>query len=191
MKILSGSFKNRSIVTPKEGTFRPSLGRTRAMVCNICQTDLEDAFFLDLFAATGAMGFEALSRGAKKAFFIDNNPHAATAMKQTAQHLGVEKISTILCRDVVDGLRWLIQKKEEFHIIFMDPPYFRKEHPEAFQKVSEAILLIDSSDCLKKGGTLFIEDSKKSPVESLELATLRLKSKRPCGDAFLWQFQKN
>ena len=191
MKILSGDFKNRSLVLPKEGSFRPTLARTRAMVFNICQMDIEGASFLDIFAATGAMGFEALSRGAKKSTFIDINPHAKYAMQQTALQWKVEERTKVLCKDALKGLESLEQQQECFDIIFMDPPYFRKDQPELFAQVDEVIRFIDTSGCLTKGGTLFLEDSKNSPVESINLSHLHIKSKRSCGDAILWQFKKD
>jgi len=191
MKILAGRFKNRSIVVPNEGSFRPTLGRTRAMVFNICQMEIEGASFLDLFAATGAMGFEALSRGAQKAVFIDINPHATNAIKKTALQLQVQEQAKVLCKDVSIGLEYLVKQQETFDLIFLDPPYFKKEAPDLFSKVSEVLSLIDTSDCLRQDGTLFVEDSKSSPIESLPFSHLRLNSKRSCGDAFLWQFKKN
>lgn len=191
MKIIAGSFKNRSILIPKEGSFRPTLARTRAMVFNICQMDIEGASFLDLFAATGAMGFEALSRGASEAVFVDNDPHLIQAIKQTSLHLAVQDKIAVYCKDVTLALEKLIQNQKSFDIIFMDPPYYKKGEELLFQAVQKALELIDTSSLLKEHGSLFIEDSKLSPVGSLPFASLSLRSKRRCGDAFLWQFSKH
>lgn len=190
MHILAGFLKNRRIYTPQEGSFRPTLGRTRAMVFNICQHDIEDASFLDLFAGTGAMGFEAISHGAKKAVYIDSNRSAVEAMCKTAQELGVEDKTDILCHEVQDGLAFLEKKKERFHIIFMDPPYFRSKDKGLFQTTEKALFFIDSSELLVDEGTLFVEDSKESPIDQLQFQHLLCASKRRCGDAFLWKFIK-
>lgn len=190
MKIVAGSLKNRSIFVPKEGSFRPTLARTRAMVFNICQMDIEGASFLDLFAATGAMGFEAISRGASEAVFIDNAPPLIQAIKQTSLLLDVQDKVHAYCRDVPQALEHLIQRKKSFDIIFMDPPYYKKGQNKLFQPVQQSLELIDASQLLKEHGSLFIEDSKISPIDSLPFASLVLKSKRTCGDAFLWQFLK-
>lgn len=190
MKILAGSFKNRSLILPKHGTFRPTLAKTRAMVFNICQQEVVDARFLDLFAATGAMGFEALSRGAKRAVLVDNNRSAVQAMRSTADMFEVKDKVEILCLDVVQAVQSFIRRGEIFDIIFIDPPYFRSEEKERFSCLHTLLALIDTSNCLMEGGLLFLEDAKKSPVETIPLTTLMLSSKRPCGDAYLSLFTK-
>lgn len=188
MKIQSGIFKNLSIIIPTRAHVRPSLARTRAMVCNICQNDLEGAQFLDLFAGSGAVGFEALSRGAASVTFIDENKRSIEAILQTAHTLKAESQVKCLCKDVLDGLQALNTQQKQFTLIFMDPPYFQKG--DDFQTLPNVLQLLDSSSLLAPQGRLFIEDSKISPIDTLTFTSLRLKSKRNCGDAHLWEFEK-
>ena len=81
MKILGGTFKGRIIKTPKGKTTRPTLSSLRESVFNISQNRIENAQFLDLFAGSGAMGLEAISRGADRAVFIDKDKHAIRNLK--------------------------------------------------------------------------------------------------------------
>lgn len=191
MHIIAGKYKHKSIYTPSSGEFRPTLSRTREMVFNICQQEIEGASFLDLFAGTGAMGFEALSRGARKSVMVDSNRSAIEAMKRTVKSLGAEKDSEFLCLDVMKGLEYLRRKRASFDIVYIDPPYFKKEKEEEFQRVSEVLFFLDQEGCVLPNGIIFVEDSKDSPLGELLFTTLSLRSKRRCGDAFLWEFVKN
>lgn len=191
MHILAGLYKQRNIYTPTQGDFRPTLARTRGMVFNICQQEIEGASFLDLFAGTGAMGFEALSRGAKRAVMVDSNRYAIEAMEKTATSFGVEKSAQLLCLDVMKGLDYLKRTGATFDIVYIDPPYFRLKNEQDFKSVAEVLSFLDTEPCLSSQGMLFIEDSKESPLERLTFSTLSLKSKRRCGDAYLWQFVRD
>lgn len=189
MHILAGTLKQRTIYIPLQGECRPTLARTRGMVFNICQGEIEGASFLDLFAGTGAMGFEALSRGARRAVFVDSNRFAIEAMKKTALSLNVEKECQFLCMDVVKGLEYVKRTKATFDIVYVDPPYFRRKNEQDFHIVEQALSFLDTESCLTPGGMVFTEDAKESPLEKMTFTTLSLMSKRRCGDAFLWQFQ--
>lgn len=85
--------------------------------------DVYDENFLDLFAGSGAIGIEALSRGANSATFVEHNKKACDCIRQNLQHTKLDSQATVLQREVIHALYTLDDKKEVFHYIFMDPPY--------------------------------------------------------------------
>lgn len=82
LRVIAGKYKGRSLKTPKATSTRPTQGMLREAVFNICQNEIEGAFFLDLFAGSGAMGFEAISRGAMKATLVEQNRQAQLCIKE-------------------------------------------------------------------------------------------------------------
>lgn len=183
MQIVSGKFKNRKLISPKGNVTRPTSSRLRESLFNICQGYVEDASFLDLFAGSGAMGFEALSRGAKHVTFVDLAKEALTAIEANAKSLDVLRDVDILFGDVFAQLIKLEKRKKQFDLIYADPPY---DTPFSGQ----VLKIIDEGNLLKPGGELFIEDSRDSiPLES-QLKTLVLKSSRRLGRSFLQQYSK-
>src|SRR5437016_7699125 len=111
MHIIGGRYRNRTIAAPKGLATRPTSGALRESLFNICQHYIEGARFLDLFAGSGAMGLEALSRGAGHAFFIDNSRDAVNCLKGNAKKLLVEEQVTIRYGDVFQILERLASEK--------------------------------------------------------------------------------
>lgn len=184
LHIIAGKFKNRKIKTPKSQDTRPTTSKLRESLFNICQNYIEDAFFLDIFAGSGAMGLEALSRGAKKATFIDGNRECIRCIYENLQSLGIENAGKVLHGDALLFLERLDKQKETFGIIYMDPPYEIEGLPK------NLIKLIDESDLLLRGGMLFIEESKASLIDKEGWRTLRLISTRLMGRSQLLQFER-
>ena len=185
MHIFAGKFKNRTLQAPKGSTTRPTSGRLREAVFNICQTYIDGSEFLDLFAGSGAMGLEALSRGAVHATFIDNSKDSTRCIQSNVQHFNVEEMTEVLGGDVFLMLERLKKHNRQFDIIYVDPPY---DSPSSY---SERIIhLIDSSDLLKNGGNLFIEDSTASMPTLGLWQHLKHKSSRKMGRTVLHQFGK-
>lgn len=171
MHIYSGQYKNRTISSPKGLQTRPTSGRLRECLFNICQGEIEGAHFLDLFAGSGAMGLEALSRGALSATFVDNSKESIRCIQMNIRALGVEKCSQVIYGDVFTILSNANSKaplaKRSFDIIYADPPYetfTNKYSQESFS--SQVIRLVDDSidsgcPLLGSNGSLYIEDSSK------------------------------
>lgn len=118
--IISGIFKGRKIKTVPSLSTRPSLSKCRAALFNICQTKISGSCFLDLYAGSGAIGIEALSRGASFAIFVENNKKAAKCIKENIALLKVEDKSELICQDVFLALKKIKQKVD---IVYIDPPY--------------------------------------------------------------------
>src|SRR5436305_1632219 len=100
MRIIAGTFKNRRLIAPKGDATRPTTEQLRESLFNICQHYLEGAHFLDLFAGSGAMGLEALSRGASYATFVDNNKESVGYIHANVEALKVGGHSKVICGDV-------------------------------------------------------------------------------------------
>ena len=192
MRIISGIFKNRSILSPKGSVTRPTAEKLRGALFNICQHIIEKAAFLDLFAGSGAMAIEALSRGASHATFIDFDRESMRCIKQNIENLNIKNESSILQGDVFLLMEKLIKQKKQFDIIFADPPY---DHYTVYQgqKVSfseRVVKMIDESHLLKKDGLLFIEESVASQPLTENLSTLELISAREMGRSSLQEYKK-
>jgi 16S rRNA (guanine966-N2)-methyltransferase len=99
MKIVGGKFKGRNLIAPKTATTRPTQGALREAVFNICQSEIVSAYFLDLFAGSGAMGFEALSRGAAHVTFVENNKIALDTIRKNIELFNLGEQITIIPLD--------------------------------------------------------------------------------------------
>lgn len=193
MHIISGKFKNQKLVAPKGQETRPTSSRLRESLFNICQSYIEEALFLDLFAGSGAIGFEALSRGAKSVTFVDQSKESLKAILENGKKLNCSKDFNVFQEDVFHFLSRIKRLNQKFDIIYIDPPYDASKLVEGhFETYSSLILkAIDESDVLSPNGELFIEDSKESIPNPETLHSLKLKSSRRLGRSFLQQWEKS
>jgi len=159
--IISGRFKKRKLVTPKGLTTRPTLNKVRETLFNICQGEIEGATFLDLFAGSGAIGLEALSRGAASVTFVEKDRAAFQALAENIKMLGVERETRLIKGDVFKTIEHLAA----FDIIFADPPYGQGFGERLLPLIIEHALLNRS---------LFIEESSElGEQEGLQLQSIR------------------
>ena len=121
MRIIAGSARGCTFDAPKGRDTRPTLDRVRENVFNILQMKVRGAQILDLFSGSGGMAFEALSRGAEKAFLVDLDRSANAVQVKNAEKLRMIDNCRILCCDWRAALRQLASEK--FDIVFLDPPY--------------------------------------------------------------------
>lgn len=175
MKITGGFLKNKKLLAPKGLKTRPTSEKLRQTVFNICQNQIQTAHFLDLFAGSGAMGIEALSRGACSATFVEKDRSALQTIRHNLNNLHICHLATILAGDVFSHLKKL--KERVFDLIYLDPPY---EH-NLYEK---SVQLIDQFEMVSEGGILFIEERTS---KEFFLNNLKLK-KRKTGSSFLYQF---
>lgn len=175
LTIIGGKHKRRKLISPKSTLVRPTLALTREAVFNICQHQIQGARFLDLYAGSGAMGLEALSRGASHATFVEKAGSSLSAIKQNIALLKEEAHATLIAGDVLKAIPTLIRP---FDLIYVDPPY---------GKGLGALTLdaIDRFPLLAEEGTLFIEDAT---LEEPPLKRLHLKNKRRFGRATLFEY---
>ncbi len=117
MRVVAGRFKGRRLTAPRGTRTRPTADRVREALFSMLG-DLDGARVLDLYAGSGALGIEALSRGAATAVFVERDPQAVAAIERNLAPLGVE---ATVAR--ADALRWLARVEGEFDLVFCDPPY--------------------------------------------------------------------
>lgn len=192
MHIFSGIYKNRSLKAPKGWTTRPTSGRLREAVFNIVQHYIEDAEFLDLFAGSGAVGIEALSRGAQSAVFVDHHKDAIKCIKSNLEQLDIDIKGKVIYGDVFLVLKKLDKEGKQFDIIYVDPPYEQeKTTVEGSIPYSQLVLdQIDQSQLLREGGSLFIEEAASTTLVNEHLKSLVAQRERTFGRSSLHHFER-
>lgn len=120
MRVIAGKARSMPLVCPRGDGTRPTTDRIKETLFNMLQCDVPGSVFVDLFAGSGAVGIEALSRDAKHAYFVDNSKEALECIKKNVNFTKLADDATIISRDVRDAL---FEIKEKADIIFMDPPY--------------------------------------------------------------------
>ena len=123
MRIIAGAFRGRRLRAPKSNRIRPTIDSVREAVFNMIAREVPGARVLDLFAGTGAMGLEALSRGAHFCFFVDKSAEAVSLIRENVQLCAAQDRSRIIQGPVASAIRRLGSENELFDLIFMDPPY--------------------------------------------------------------------
>ncbi len=134
MRVIAGEARRLKLVTPEGNDTRPTQDRIKETLFNMLQNDVPGAVFIDVFAGSGGIGIEALSRGAKKAYFIENNIKAIKCINQNLQTTRFEDRATVLKSDVLVGLKNI--KEKEADLIFVDPPYESGLYERTFELLS-------------------------------------------------------
>lgn len=178
MYIIGGRHKRQKLYPLKGDQTRPTTGLVREALFNICQQDVEEAVFLDLFSGSGAMGLEALSRGAREVVFMEGHRQALSVLKRNVAKLDKEGICTVLEGDL---FRKLPRMQKRFDLIYADPPYNQGEGERVLQ-------MIDSLDLLIEAGRLFIEEASEVLLEKTELNHLTFVRKKRFGRSTLFEF---
>jgi len=131
MRVIAGTYRSRILKSLKGLALRPTSDRLRETLFNVLTPNIAGARFVDLFAGTGAIGIEALSRGAADVVFIENHPPAAILIRRNLESLGVNTGATVLAVDALRGLAMLASRKKQvepgFDYVFLDPPYAAAE----------------------------------------------------------------
>ncbi len=183
MYIIAGLFKNRKIAVPKGYNTRPTSNKLREAVFNILRDSVIEADFLDLFAGSGAMGMEAISRGAKSSTFIDNSKECIKCIKSSLASMNLSGITKVNQGDFLTVIKKMTKQERKFDIIYADPPYSKE--------ISNQVLeMIDKSDLLKDDGYLFIEERSGVSIKEDNLKALELNKKRQFGDTMLLIYQR-
>ena len=123
MRIISGTARGTKLYTLDGMNTRPTLDRVKEPLFNIINFDLEDAVVLDLFAGSGALGLEAISRGAKKAFFCEKNREAALVVEKNIEKTKFNDKAILIKADFEKAIMQLQNQNEKIDVVFIDPPY--------------------------------------------------------------------
>ncbi|MBI2335434.1 MAG: 16S rRNA (guanine(966)-N(2))-methyltransferase RsmD [Deltaproteobacteria bacterium] len=122
LKIVGGSAKGRLLKAPKSPLIRPARASVRQAIFNILPS-VEGNFVLDLYAGSGSVGMEALSRGAKAATFVDSGFQAIALLKENLKRLNFSHLAYLLKKEVCTAIRMCHKMKKTYDLIFIDPPY--------------------------------------------------------------------
>ena len=126
MRVIAGSARRLQLETVPGTDTRPTTDKIKETLFNILQPRVGGADFLDLFAGSGAIGIEALSRGAASAVFVENDRRAVTCIKKNLEHTRLSQKAAVLPFEAMASLGRLEREGRSFDLIFLDPPY-RKE----------------------------------------------------------------
>ena len=150
MRVIAGKAKRLQLKTPTGMDTRPTTDRIKETLFNMIQGEIPDCVFYDFFAGSGGIGIEALSRGAKHAYFIENGKQALECIKKNLNFTKLADKSTVICRDVLSAIPFLTERAD---VVFMDPPY---------QLGNEAYVcqMLRQSGCLKENTLIIIEAEK-------------------------------
>lgn len=194
MRIISGKFKGQLLKMPKGSKIRPSSQRVKAALFNILNSRICGATLLELFAGSGNIGIEALSRGAKKVFFVEKNYSCIRAIETNLKHIGIgytlrltrhtkEEVSAVLLPfDVERAIKMLHQKGQRFDLVFLDPPYYQDESKNSLIKICRY-------DILRPHSYVIVEHNKREVLPHL-LEGLRLIFSKSYGDSILSFYKK-
>lgn len=177
MRVIAGQSKGRRIKAPKGREIRPTASRVKEALFNILPRDLTGIRVLDLFAGTGSLSLEALSRGADEAVLVDVSHKAVEAIRNNLAALDLSKRSKVWTLPALPAIRRFSRSGETFELIFLDPPYEKGWVRRVLEAIAEGELLGDA-------GTLVAEHSVREPVGE-SYGSLRLRDQRRYGDTLL------
>jgi 16S rRNA (guanine(966)-N(2))-methyltransferase RsmD len=173
MRLTGGSDRGRRLRAPRGATTRPTAAKVREAIFNILGPPPE-APILDLFAGTGSLGIEALSRGAERAFFVERDGRALASLSRNLREVGLAERATILGTNVRAALSRLAEGSEQFAWVFVDPPYAAGEVPGVLE-------LLSGGELLRSGAVVIVEhDRRHVPPDSS--GNLHLVDRRFYGD---------
>lgn len=139
MRVIAGTKRSLKLVTPEGSDTRPTQDRIKETLFNMLQMDLPGCVFVDLFAGSGGIGIEALSRGASRAYFVDNSREADACIRKNLLTTGLEEQAVLLKQDVSFAITNSI--REHADIIFMDPPYHQDYEKQALELLSHSDMM--------------------------------------------------
>ena len=172
MRIISGKRRGYKLKAPDGLSTRPTTDRVKESVFNIIQSHLPCGFVLDMFAGSGAMGIEALSRGARSAWFIENNRSAVACIKENLMFTKLADRAVVRQEDVLRFLsRGQIPDVDAFDLIFMDPPYRKGLEQQVLQLLSSAAFVTEDTLLITEAAA----ETDFSYVQDLGFAVVRTK----------------
>lgn len=174
MRIVAGTHRGRPLLGPRGPGLRPTADRVRESLFNLLGQFFDGGEVLDLYAGTGALAFEALSRGASGAVLVDQGTEAAKLIAANARALQLEDAIELLRMPVARALQRLSADGRRFALVFADPPY-------AVEAVADVVRGVGEGALLAEGGTLVVEHGKRESGPEV-LAGLRLMEARRFGD---------
>ena len=152
LRIIGGAWRGRRVHFPDSPGLRPTPDRVRETLFNWLQFSVAGARCLDLFAGSGALGFEALSRGAREVVFVDESTPVVQSLREELERLDGTARGRVL---QTTAARYLREAGEPFDVIFLDPPF-------AQDALAEPVELLEAGDWIKPGGWVYLEAERRS-----------------------------
>lgn len=180
MRIIAGTARSLPLKTVPGMETRPTTDRIKETLFNILQDEVPGSYFLDLFAGSGQIGLEALSRGARYAVFVDNGKKAVACIEDNIRFTRFDKETKVYPSDVLSALRSM-EGKYRFDIIFMDPPYKQETEKEVLRYLAQSSLL-------KEDTIIIVEAALETEFDYLAeygLQLFRLKTYKTNEHAFI------
>lgn len=159
MRVIGGAYRSRRLRTVTGPDVRPTSDRLRETLFNVLGARVRDSRFLDLCAGSGAVGIEALSRGARHAVFVEQSRRACEVIEANLGALGIADQATLICRDAMAALKQPGLASAPFDLVFFDPPYASGLYPTVLNRLAEGALVAG-------GGLVVVEYHAKAPPES-------------------------
>lgn len=160
MRIIAGTARSLPLKTIEGPDTRPTTDRIKETLFNIIQNEVPGSYFLDLFAGSGQMGLEAVSRGAQYAVFVENSRKACACIEDNIRFTKFDRQTRLYQGDVISAIKSM-EGKYRFDIIFMDPPYNQLYEREVLECLA-------GSPILKEDATIIVEASKQTAFDYLD-----------------------
>jgi 16S rRNA (guanine(966)-N(2))-methyltransferase RsmD len=174
VRIVAGTHRGRPLAGPRGPGLRPTADRVRESLFNLLGQFFEGGEVLDLYAGTGALAFEALSRGIRRAVLVDHGAESARLVQENARALGMEEAIELLRMPVARAVPRLSAEGRRFALVFADPPY-------AEETVADVVRAVGEGRLLAEGGTLVVEHGRRE-VAPDTVAGLQREDSRRFGD---------
>ena len=175
MRVIAGKAKGHKLFAPAGNRVRPALDKVKGAIFNILYS-VEGACVLDLFAGTGAVGIEALSRGAASAVFVEEWDKATTAIERNLEHCKLADRARIVRSTVARAIKVLGREQHTFDLVFVDPPYLK-------DLVNPTLELLATSTLLADAALIIVEHHPKEPIGGI--AGLSLTDSRKYGQTLI------
>lgn len=180
MRVIAGKFKGRQLNLPKGVKIRPTSEKAKEALFNILGEKIRAASFLELFAGSGNIGIEALSRGVDSVTFVENNRLCIKTIEANLRH--ISSCAKILPFDAERAIETLYQRKQKFDLVFLDPPYYQ-------DRLKNCLIKICHYDILKPRSWVVAEHNKRQDLPK-SLLKLKLMFTKRYGDTALSFYQK-
>ncbi|MCX7704641.1 MAG: 16S rRNA (guanine(966)-N(2))-methyltransferase RsmD [bacterium] len=184
MRLTGGILKGRKLFFRKTPSLRPTRNIVREAIFDILREDIQGSRVLEIFAGTGSLGFEALSRGALSVVFVDNYPQSIRILKRNCRLLNLENKTTIIKMDTEKALKKFCKSGQIFDVVLADPPY-------NIETTKMRRIFLQVSTILNEDGFFVVElSSKRNVFESPENSSLELNKERKYGSTRIQIYKK-
>lgn len=158
MRVIAGTFRSRRLKGPSALRIRPTSDRLRETLFNVLGPTVKDSLFFDLYAGTGAIGIEAISRGAREVIFVESHPKAVRLIRDNLAALEVKDGAGVMEISVERGLQKLAARRLLADFVFLDPPY------DASDECTNTLDFLDASRLVAPEGIVIVEHARKTEL---------------------------